>query len=573
VDRLTDLGEGSDLNGDLRYCITQAQDGDRITFGVQGSITLTSGELPITKDLNIEGPGADILTVSGNHASRVFNIAATPNVTISGLMITNGQAPSNQNGGGINNAGTLTITDSIINGNSAATGGGIQNAGTLTVTNSSVNGNTAAVFSAGINNDGRLTINGTTLDHNNASAGGALGNSNSGTITITDSTLDDNLGGGMGGGIRNFGGTVTVLRSIFTGNYTPGGNGGGIDNEGMMSLTDSTLTGSSSEGGGGGILNGAFNGGAMLLITRSTLNDNSAASGGGGIANWATLIVTDSTLSGNSASFGAGITNYNGSSIVTFSTLSGNHGGGINLFRGQITARNTILAANTGGSSPDINGPLNSQGHNLIGDGTGGSGFTDTDLVGTADNPIDPLLGPLQDNGGPTWTMALLPGSPAIDAGDNTDAPDWDQRGEGFRRIVNGIIDIGAFEVQVNAPAGGSSGVPFHVTMTALNAYRHVASGYTFTADDGGVHTFADGVTLITPGDQILTVQDTVDDTITGSATITVNGTSPGRNTRHNHNAASLNALTLDRLFASNDSGRWDAWVGAALVSQAKRPA
>jgi hypothetical protein len=67
---------------------------------------------------------------------------------------------------------------------------------------------------------------------------------------------------------------------------------------------------------------------------------------------------------------------------------------------------------------------------------------------------VDPMLGPLQDNGGPTWTMALLPGSPAIDVGDNTDAPDWDQRGEGFPRIVNGVIDIGAFEVQ---PAGGAS--------------------------------------------------------------------------------------------------------------------
>jgi hypothetical protein len=94
---------------------------------------------------------------------------------------------------------------------------------------------------------------------------------------------------------------------------------------------------------------------------------------------------------------------------------------------------------------------VTSQGHNLIGDGTGGSGYDPTDLVGTADNPIDPLLGPLQDNGGPTFTMALLPGSAAIDAGDNTGASDWDQRDAPFRRIVNGTIDIGAFEVQAHA--------------------------------------------------------------------------------------------------------------------------
>jgi hypothetical protein len=90
-----------------------------------------------------------------------------------------------------------------------------------------------------------------------------------------------------------------------------------------------------------------------------------------------------------------------------------------------------------------VSGPLDSQGHNLFGDTSGGSGFHPTDLLN-----VDPLLGPLQDNGGPTWTHALLAGSPALDAGDNTDAPDFDQRGEGFARVVNGTIDIGAFELQ-----------------------------------------------------------------------------------------------------------------------------
>src|SRR5262249_56713554 len=91
-------------------------------------------------------------------------------------------------------------------------------------------------------------------------------------------------------------------------------------------------------------------------------------------------------------------------------------------------------------------------GHNPIRDGTGGSGFNASDLVGTDQNPIDPKLGPLQENGGPTKTHALLPGSPAIDAGSNRRAPTWGQRGPRFPRIVNGTIDIGSFEVQ----AGGS---------------------------------------------------------------------------------------------------------------------
>jgi hypothetical protein len=114
--------------------------------------------------------------------------------------------------------------------------------------------------------------------------------------------------------------------------------------------------------------------------------------------------------------------------------------------------RNTILAGNAAPSAPDLSGTVTSQGHNLIGDGTGGSGYVSTDLVGTAANPIDPKLGPLQDNCGPTFTMALLPGSPAIDAGDPTDAPMWDQRGPGYPRVVNGMIDIGAYEHQAVAP-------------------------------------------------------------------------------------------------------------------------
>jgi hypothetical protein len=95
----------------------------------------------------------------------------------------------------------------------------------------------------------------------------------------------------------------------------------------------------------------------------------------------------------------------------------------------------------------DIAGSLNSLGHNLIGDGTGGSGYAVTDLVGTSVDPMDPKLGPLQDNGGPTPTMALLPGSPAINAGALTDS-EWDQRGPGYPRLVNGATDIGGYEVQ-----------------------------------------------------------------------------------------------------------------------------
>jgi hypothetical protein len=128
---------------------------------------------------------------------------------------------------------------------------------------------------------------------------------------------------------------------------------------------------------------------------------------------------------------------------------------------------NTLIAGNfrgaTGTARDDVYGPLNPAGdYNLIGDGSGMTGLSNGvngNLVGNYAAPLDPLLGPLQDNGGPTQTMALLPGSPAIDAGNNAYATEWDQRGEGFPRVVgildpdNPVIDIGAFEVQADGPS------------------------------------------------------------------------------------------------------------------------
>jgi hypothetical protein len=120
---------------------------------------------------------------------------------------------------------------------------------------------------------------------------------------------------------------------------------------------------------------------------------------------------------------------------------------------------NTLIAGNfRGATRDDVSGALDPGGdYNLIGDGTGMTGCSNGvngNQVGSASAPIDPLLEPLADNGGPTQTMALLPGSPAIDAGNNAYATDWDQRGAPFRRIVNGVIDIGAFEVQAHGHGG-----------------------------------------------------------------------------------------------------------------------
>jgi predicted outer membrane repeat protein len=217
--------------------------------------------------------------------------------------------------------------------------------------------------------------------------------------------------------------------------------GGGIYNSSddispaTVTISNSTLSSNSASTSGGAIYNEAVShfavgpARATLTINNSTLSDNSASTSGGGIYNVALtshgdsarLTITNSTLSGNSAaSFGGGI--YNDGATVTIGE--------------------TILNAGASGANIDNNfGTITSLGYNLSSDDASAV------LNGTGDqNSTSPLLGPLQNNGGSTFTHALLTGSPAIDAG----APplDFDQRGPNFARVVNGRIDIGAFEVQ-----------------------------------------------------------------------------------------------------------------------------
>ena len=201
------------------------------------------------------------------------------------------------------------------------------------------------------------------------------------------------------------------------------GRGGGIDNAGPLTILESTLSENqaighcnctTSIGQGGGIIHSS----GEALIVNSTITQNR----------------TDAD-----SQYGGGIL-ANGPMSIRHTTIAGNNWTGLHITN-QVHLRNSIVA---GGASQDVFGNLASSGYNLIGSTAGGGGgFASTDLLN-----VDPLLGPLLDNGGPTLTMALLPGSPAIDAGDNTDAPEFDQRGPGFPRIVNGTIDIGAFEVQ-----------------------------------------------------------------------------------------------------------------------------
>jgi parallel beta-helix repeat protein/predicted outer membrane repeat protein len=477
VTNLDDSGLGS-----LRQAILDTPAGGTVEFqpGLSGTIVLTTGELLLDKDLSIAGPGADVLTISGNHRSGVFDtIAGRPNVlSISGLMITNGSIGFGGHGGGIASFGTLTVNNCTLAGNSATgDGGGIYSYGPLTVSNCTVAGNSATGDGGGIDiEDGTLTISDCTLSSNSAGTGGGIYILNGlRAVTVTNSTLSANSASYTGGGIYNGSGSLDVTGSTISDNVA--GTGGGIYN--ALNL-------------------GAGN---TVALSGCTLSGNTAALAGG-IYNIDRLTISDCTLSSNSAT-GAGSGGGRGGSIfngeygmiaVTDSTISGNSAGraGGAIFADtmaiQTALRNTIIAGNTAPASPDVSGNLTSQGHNLIGIGDGGSGFDPTDLVGTPVNPIDPLLGPLQDNGGPTPTMALLPGSPAIDAGDNTDAPDWDQRGPGFPRIVNGLINIGAFEVQQAVAPTVTCSVAQSMLWPPNHRMVAVGLGVTVDPPDANVH-------------------------------------------------------------------------------------
>jgi hypothetical protein len=289
-----------------------------------------------------------------------------------------------------------------------------------------------------------VTVSGLTVENgysDSPNGGSGIFNWNA-TLTVSNCTISGNSGGGIGNvGFRGSA-TLTITNCTVSGNSaTAAGNGGGIGNvaeegDAVLTVSNSTISGNSA-GVGGGIGNGANPGYAMVTISNCTISDNSADYSGGGILNACSVggtsgvTVSNSTLSGNSATGnGGGIYNAQGGATVELS--------------------NTIL--NTGSSGENIfnmGGTVTSLGYNLSSDNGGGY------LTGAGDQiNTDPVLGPLEDNGGPTFTHALLPGSPAIDAGDPKFIPPpyYDQRGPGFDRVVNGRIDIGSFETQGPTP-------------------------------------------------------------------------------------------------------------------------
>ena len=411
-------------------------------------------------------------------------------------------------GGGIYVAdGSLVLNNDVFDSNYAVGGGG------------GGGGEGGGLFASGAT----LTMNGATIDNNSAIGGvggtgggpnhgppdtagpGGSGGSGQGgglfvsasALTLNGATIahDSAVGGAGGeGGNAQRGGTGGVGGS---------GEGGGLfDSAAPLALNGTTIARDTAVGGVGGVAGspggasgaggsgeggGLFDSAAPLTLKGTTIAHDTAVGGvggvagspggasgaggsgeGGGIFNDGNLTVTNSTIADNSAGNGGGITSESSlttvnSTIAYNDVVNGGAGGGLDVIAGTSLLDNTIVALNTAGagstaSASDIAGTADpASAYNLV--GTGGAGGLTNGVNGNQVGVANPGLGPLADNGGPTQTIALVTGSPAIDMGSNALAVDpvtgqpltTDQRGPGFVRIVNGRVDIGAYEFTPDA--------------------------------------------------------------------------------------------------------------------------
>jgi hypothetical protein len=418
--------------------------GGVVTFACDGTIALSS-PLDISTYTVLDATNRKV-TISGNSACRVFLVNSNVNFTVLNLAIANGRS---DNGAGIYNAGGyLTVQNCVFVGNTAigqagvsgspgtnGSGGALFNTGVAIIADSSFSTNIASGGAGGSGTNGIYAPGG-------AGGSGGLGYGgaiySSGEVTLTNCTLNGNTAAGGAGGSGGNAGSSGGLGGYPGGSGGAGGSscGGALFNGGIARLVNSTLTGNASTGGSGG--SGGM-GGWYVGGTGDGGNGNAGGSGSGGGLYDLTghCFLTNCTVAFNPAIGGGGGAG-GGASYPASPGLPGSagsaSGGGISSSGGAFLI-NVLLGSNApnNGSGSIIDG-----GHNLSSDNS--CGFTN---VGSLNN-TNPLVGPLTDNGGPTLTMALMPGSPAIDAGDDGAAPPVDQRG--IPRPVGPASDIGAYE-------------------------------------------------------------------------------------------------------------------------------
>lgn len=407
VTTLLDVVNPYDTLTSLREAIAFANvqpGGDQVAFAAQlagGTIFLTGGELHITEAITISAPGAGAITIDAQQQSRIFNFtAASGNLMLDRLTLTQGRVTGNNetaadhlyNGGAIRFLGTgqLVLDDCQVIANSTS--------------GSHTAGGGIFVQAGHVSLEHTVVANNSSTGHSADGGGLAAG----GSVWVYGSTIASNTASGSlsrgGGLLANFG-AVTLIDSTVSGNTSSGvaATGGGIYALGAVSLTRSTVSGNSTNYYGAGI----HAKGDMLTIFQSTITGNTAVGEGGGIFG-RTIVLDGSIVAANSASYGADIMLY---------------------ASGAVNARYSILGD---GTDVTLSGNVGN-------------------LIGATGSEIDPLLGALADNGGPTLTHLPLAGSPAINLGDPSIAfspSAFDQRGNPFSRVINGRIDIGAVEVQ-----------------------------------------------------------------------------------------------------------------------------
>lgn len=498
IDANTAAG-GDTINFDTAGAFATPQ---TISLSTIGDSTKGASALLVNSQITIVGPAAGVTITRGGGGPnmRLFYVTPIGNLTLQNLTLSNGLARGGDGGGldGNNSEGG--------GGGGAGLGGGIFNEGILNVQSCTLTGN-SAVGGNGGNGSGNLSTGG-------GGGGGLAGSGQDGVSGGTGGTGGGGQGGsagsdgspggfGGGGGGGSFGGSCgsrggnggfgggggggaglacsppnNGFGGIGGGNGGPGGSGNGgsgggggagfggaiFNNVGTLSITNSTIAGNTATGGNGGNALGSGNGG------------NGGDGSGGGVYNFGGIIFNGPQVRGKTAfSIGSGLTMMNstvagntasaGTAGTGGSSAAGSgEGGGIYTgassgasFRSTLIANNTAI---TSGPDVDSDAPVFSQGYNLVGKTDGSSGFTNpTDLTGTIGSPLNPLLDPagLQPNGGPTKTIALQAGSPAVDKGISNGLT-TDQRGAGFPRTSDSPsvgnasggdgTDIGAFEIQ-----------------------------------------------------------------------------------------------------------------------------
>jgi uncharacterized repeat protein (TIGR01451 family) len=455
---------------------------------ISNTATVTSDNDPNTE--NDSGTASTLLVscinnpvVTTNADSGAGSLRQAIADACAGSTITFNMAP-----GQVTSPITLTTGALVIDKNLTIQG---PSASTLTIIRSTAGATpTFQIFrnAAGVTASisGLTLTNGVGTSGSGSNGGGIL---NEGTLTIRNSVVAGNSAV-SGGGIYNLGGTLSVVSTTISNNHADSGSGGGILSTGTLTVINSSVIGNAA-GSSGGIEIG----GGTADITNTTISGNSATGDGGGLQ----------VFSGSATLTNVTVTNNRSDS----DNSGGGDGGGIRNGGGTIRLRNTIVAGNYKGSAnstpSDIAETVDvpSSSFNLIGTGgAGGLGNTNGNQVGV----VNPQLGSLANNGGPTDTHLLLPLSPAINAGSNallpaTDPFDLDgdsvtaetlpvdQRGPGFARIVNTTVDIGAVEVNyvVTATAGTPQSTNVNTAFTTALKVNVTESG---VAQSGVAVTF-----------------------------------------------------------------------------------